>query len=591
GSNRFNELLEALKQEYENLQQEAITYKMQREEFEHKVQQQTEEVSIIRQGLYELQAAQKGIKQQYDVDIRNLQREIEQQRSNLFGTIISGNGGPQSLAPPQMSLDPAQPPNQPGHPYPGPGGPPQSVPQSGGSSAQSPYLNGGGPPGQVSQPHTTKRPRLEDGAPPSLQVPMGIPANTQSPAGLYGGNVVPLSQPGQQGPLNTGYNMPPVGQSNKLFITVTTCLKIGCGDTGQIGGPDGPQSSGVPTNGNAPLPGPPPNKRKNNQNMNTQLAGSRPPLKQGSISGTGNSGLGDMDPESVPPQLKKEGSDWFAIFNPKVSRVLDVDLVHTLDHNRDKSVVILNSSNSFIDVIKIWDIQKRTIRQFFPGHEQDIYSLDFSRDGRLIVSGSGDKTARIWDMVSGGLLYKLAIDEPSQKDAGVTSVAISPDGLYVAAGSLDKIVRVWDARTGYLLERLEGHKDSVYSVAFAPDGKTLVSGSLDKTLKLWDMSHPGRNPSSGGSSAKNPARMTFSGHKDFVLSVAVSPDGRWVVSGSKDRGVQFWDPNTAYTQFMLQGHKNSVISVALSPALNGSKLFATGSGDCRARVWRYVDDS
>ncbi|CAG8785229.1 17342_t:CDS:2, partial [Acaulospora morrowiae] len=200
----------------------------------------------------------------------------------------------------------------------------------------------------------------------------------------------------------------------------------------------------------------------------------------------------------------------------------------------------------------IWDIKDRTIRHVFTGHEQDIYSLDFSRDGRLIVSGSGDKTARVWDMVTGNILYKLTIDEPSQKDAGVTSVAISPDGLYVAAGSLDKIVRVWDARTGYLLERLEGHKDSVYSVAFAPDGKTLVSGSLDKTLKLWDMSHPGRTPSSGSSNTKNPAKMTFSGHKDFVLSVAVSPDGRWVVSGSKDRGVQFWDPNNAHTQFMLQ---------------------------------------
>ncbi len=113
-------------------------------------------------------------------------------------------------------------------------------------------------------------------------------------------------------------------------------------------------------------------------------------------------------------------------------------------------------------------------------------------------------------MVSGELLYKLSIDEPSQKDAGVTSVAISPDALYVAAGSLDKIVRVWDARTGYLLERLEGHKDSVYSVAFAPDGKTLVSGSLDKTLKLWDMSHPGRNHASG---QKNQSKTTFTGHK------------------------------------------------------------------------------
>ncbi|RHZ78296.1 hypothetical protein Glove_166g197 [Diversispora epigaea] len=353
-----------------------------------------------------------------------------------------------------------------------------------------------------------------------------------------------------------------------------------------------------------------------------------------------------MDPETVPAQLKKEGTDWFAIFNPKVNRVLDVDLMHTLDHSSVVCCVKFSSDGKYLatgcnrsaqiyDVttgqklavlddnnvdktgdlyirsvcfspdgkylatgaedkqIRIWDITQTAIRKYYQGHEQDIYSLDFSRDGRLIVSGSGDKTARVWDMITGDPVFKLTIDEPSQKDAGVTSVAISPDSLYVAAGSLDKIVRVWDARTGYLLERLEGHKDSVYSVAFAPDGKTLVSGSLDKTLKLWDMSHPGRGTSGSGPNAKNSAKSTFNGHKDFVLSVAVSPDGRWVVSGSKDRGVQFWDPITAQTQFMLQGHKNSVISVALSPALSGpvGKLFATGSGDCRARVWRYFDDN
>lgn len=66
--------------------------------------------------------------------------------------------------------------------------------------------------------------------------------------------------------------------------------------------------------------------------------------------------------------------------------------------------------------------------------------------------------------------------------------------------------------------------------------------------------------------------------------MALTPDGAWVVSGSKDRGVQFWNPETALPLFMLQGHKNSVISVSTSPS-NG--MFATGSGDCRARIWKF----
>lgn len=192
----------------------------------------------------------------------------------------------------------------------------------------------------------------------------------------------------------------------------------------------------------------------------------------------------------------------------------------------------------------------------------------------MIASGSGDRTVRLWDIETNQQVLQLLIDD------GVTTVAISPDNRYVAAGSLDKSVRVWDTNTGFLFERLEGeqgHMDSVYSVAFAPNGRDLVSGSLDKTIKMWELSAP---PRIGVGQAPRGGKCirTFEGHKvsnflrfmapdlrhfadqisqDFVLSVALTPDGRWVLSGSKDRGVQFWDPNTGTAQLMLQGHKNS----------------------------------
>jgi WD40 repeat protein len=72
--------------------------------------------------------------------------------------------------------------------------------------------------------------------------------------------------------------------------------------------------------------------------------------------------------------------------------------------------------------------------------------------------------------------------------------------------------------------------------------------------------------------------------QDYVLSVAISPDGQWVVSGSKDRAIQFWNMASGQAQFMLQGHKNSVISIDL--ARSGGHL-ASGSGDCQARIWKY----
>lgn len=166
----------------------------------------------------------------------------------------------------------------------------------------------------------------------------------------------------------------------------------------------------------------------------------------------------------------------------------------------------------------------------FDGHQQEIYSLEFSRDGRLIVSGSGDKTARVWDITAaeggpgapGPLTRVLTIDETLDTDAGVTSVAISPDGRLVAAGSLDFAVRIWDVASGQLVERLRGHKDSVYSVAFTPDGKGLVSGSLDKTLKYWDIRALQRSPGQPlppvrAGEERATCAMNFLGHKVRLL--------------------------------------------------------------------------
>lgn len=272
--------------------------------------------------------------------------------------------------------------------------------------------------------------------------------------------------------------------------------------------------------------------------------------------------LAELDLERLPAHQKKNGEDWFAIFNPMLTRVLDVDLVHTLQHesvvccvrfSHDGKYVATgcNRSAQIFDVvtgqkvcvlqdesvdavgdlyirsvcfspdgrylatgaedklIRVWDIASRTIRNTFAGHEQDIYSLDFARDGRTIASGSGDRTVRLWDIEAGQNILILSIED------GVTTVAISPDTKFVAAGSLDKSVRVWDAATGYLVERLEGpdgHKDSVYSVAFAPNGKDLVSGSLDKTIKMWELAAPrGGHPNAGPKGGR--CVKTFEGHK------------------------------------------------------------------------------
>ena len=111
-------------------------------------------------------------------------------------------------------------------------------------------------------------------------------------------------------------------------------------------------------------------------------------------------------------------------------------------------------------------------------HDDYVASVAFSPDGRHIVSGSSDKTVRVWDAQTG----QSVMDPLKGHDHSVTSVAFSPDGRHIVSGSHDDTVRVWDAQTGQsVIYPLKAHDDWVTSVAFSPDG----SASHDKTARVW----------------------------------------------------------------------------------------------------------
>ncbi|PVH77972.1 WD40 repeat-like protein, partial [Cadophora sp. DSE1049] len=119
------------------------------------------------------------------------------------------------------------------------------------------------------------------------------------------------------------------------------------------------------------------------------------------------------------------------------------------------------------------------------------------------------------------------------------------------------------------LQTLEGHTDSVLSVAFSPDGKQVGSGSDDRTLRLWYF-------------CTGAALRTLEGHTDSVLSVAFSPDGKQVGSGSNDRTVRLWNAHIRAALQTLEGHTSWVSSVAFSP---DGKQVGSGSRDWTVRLW------
>ena len=221
-------------------------------------------------------------------------------------------------------------------------------------------------------------------------------------------------------------------------------------------------------------------------------------------------------------------------------------------------------SGSYDKTVKLWDAATGAQLRTFEGHGDRVTSVAFSPDGTKVLSGSEDKTLKLWDAATGSLLRTFEGDAN-----GVNSVAFSPDGTRVLSGGWDGKLKLWDAATGALLRTFEG-QEPISSVAFSPDGALLLSGSMMwGTTKLWD-------------AATGAQLRTFEEHTSDVTSVAFSPDGTKVLSGSEDKTLKLWDAATGAQLRIFEGHTGDVTSVAFSP--DGASVLS-GSRDKTMKLW------
>jgi tetratricopeptide (TPR) repeat protein len=213
---------------------------------------------------------------------------------------------------------------------------------------------------------------------------------------------------------------------------------------------------------------------------------------------------------------------------------------------------------------KVWDARTGTPQLELKGHTQLVMSVAYSPDGTRIVTGSRDQTAKVWDARTG-------TPQPELKGHTnyVRSWAFSPDGTRIVTGSEDKTAKLWDARTGTPLLDLKGHTGGVSSVAFSPNGGRIVTGSTDKTAKVWD-------------ARTGTPLLDLKGHTSGVSSVAFSPDGTRIVTGSYGQRALVWDAQTGTLQLELKGHARGVSSVAFSP--DGTRIVTASNVD-PAKVW------
>eukprot|EP00040_Diaphanoeca_grandis_P014118 m.71468 g.71468 ORF g.71468 m.71468 type:complete len:520 (-) comp24352_c1_seq1:209-1768(-) len=253
---------------------------------------------------------------------------------------------------------------------------------------------------------------------------------------------------------------------------------------------------------------------------------------------------------------------------------------------------------------------KSELQAVLKGHKWTVSGVDFHPAGNMVVTGSWDRTIRIWDAADGKELRRL---DRNQHIAPITSVKWHPNGALVASTSADNTTALWDAATGKKMRTLREHFGWVLDCSFAPDRTKFATASWDKTVRLWDPNtgellstlrghtkgvwgcafYPAGHTSALLASCgedctarlwdtrtRKVALTLSGGHADAVYHVAWSNDGGLIATASSDHVVTIWDPKAGKILRQLKGHGNTVKKVVFSPQEqeNGVTCLASAGG-------------
>jgi U3 small nucleolar RNA-associated protein 12 len=251
----------------------------------------------------------------------------------------------------------------------------------------------------------------------------------------------------------------------------------------------------------------------------------------------------------------------------------------------DKIVVVGTKSGG----LELFDVASAAMLDVVKAHEGAIWSLQVHPDGRSLVSGGADKTAKFWNFevfqeeIPGTKRttprLRLAHTRTLKVSDDILNVKFSPDARLLGVALLDNTVKVFFADSLKLFLNLYGHKLPVLSMDISFDSKLIVTCSADKNVRLWGLDF-------------GDCHKAFFAHQDSILQVAFVPhnqdgNGHNFFSSSKDRMIKYWDGDKFEQIQKLDGHHGEIWAIAVSRA---GEFLVSASHDKSIRVWEQTDE-
>jgi serine/threonine-protein kinase len=240
-------------------------------------------------------------------------------------------------------------------------------------------------------------------------------------------------------------------------------------------------------------------------------------------------------------------------------------LVHGLAFSPDSKRVLTSGKDG---TIRLWEVETAKEIRLFPGHAGAVRCIALSSDGKLLLSGGVDKTLRLWEVDTGAEVRRL--EGPT---ASVLAVVFAPDGRHALSGGNESIVYQWDVQTGHVVHRLDVPRDTVLSLAISRNGRKALAGTSGGLVYLWDLE-----------SGKQLHRLE--GHWAPVRAVGFTLDGRRAISGNTRRGMILADVETGRELHRL-GPTLPVGGLAVS---SDGRWVVTANADGKVHQWTLAED-